>query len=59
MHHYIASEAIFTKIFKLLPLAFNPKDFRAHSIQPTTRIRAKWFKSSLQHRNLIQKDTLT
>jgi hypothetical protein len=45
MHQHIASEDIFTKTFKLFPLAFKPKGFRAHSIQPATLLRAKWLKS--------------
>ena len=53
MHPHIASEAMFTKMFKIFPLAFNPTIYRAHCIQPITRLHAKWFESILQHRNLI------
>jgi hypothetical protein len=59
MHQHIAIYPFFTKIFKIFPLAFKPKDFRAHSFRPTTRLRAQWFEPILQYRNLNQKDTLT
>ena len=59
MHQHIATEDIFTKIFKIFPRAFKPKDFWAHSFRPTTRLITHWFESILHYLTLIQKDTLT
>jgi hypothetical protein len=47
-----------TKIFKIFPLAFKSKDFRAPSFRLTTRLRAHWFESILHLGNLIQEDTI-